>query len=372
MITITNEQSVDVYDITVKGVHNFYANGILVHNCAEIAEPTKPYASVAQLYQPWDETHGEIALCSLGGIIVSNITSDEEYAMAAYYTLKMIDYCILNSHYEFKSLEDSAKARMNAGVGVLGLAHLMAKKNIKYGTQESRNFIHEQFETHMWHLVNASLKISKERGVAKWMHKTLWPTGWTPISTYNKNVDELVTVEPKRDWNGFSLAAIENGGIGHSVLCAHMPGESSTIAAGTTNSMYPIRDYDLSKTNDTLNVDWVAPDSTDLRDNYTIAWDVAPNDMMMDYAVAQKWTDQAISADIWQRVQGTTVVTTEDLIGRYRVMVKYGVKTRYYLNSLTGKNVSLDAVHEPGVPDVPDAMPEEFGDDDDYCEACSL
>lgn len=340
--------------------------------CAEIAEPTKPYASVAQLYQPWDETHGEIALCSLGGIIVSNITSDEEYAMAAYYTLKMIDYCILNSHYEFKSLEDSAKARMNAGVGVLGLAHLMAKKNIKYGTQESRNFIHEQFETHMWHLVNASLKISKERGVAKWMHKTLWPTGWTPISTYNKNVDELVTVEPKRDWNGFSLAAIENGGIGHSVLCAHMPGESSTIAAGTTNSMYPIRDYDLSKTNDTLNVDWVAPDSTDLRDNYTIAWDVAPNDMMMDYAVAQKWTDQAISADIWQRVQGTTVVTTEDLIGRYRVMVKYGVKTRYYLNSLTGKNVSLDAVHEPGVPDVPDAMPEESVKGDDYCEACSL
>ena len=65
-------------------------------------------------------------------------------------------------------------------------------------------------------------------------------------------------------------------------------------------------------------------------------------------------------------------MTTEDLIGRYRVMVKYGVKTRYYLNSLTGKNVSLDAVHEPGVPDVPDAMPEEFGDDDDYCEACSL
>jgi len=31
-----------VYDITVEDNHNFYANNILVHNCAEIDLPTKP------------------------------------------------------------------------------------------------------------------------------------------------------------------------------------------------------------------------------------------------------------------------------------------------------------------------------------------
>jgi len=31
-----------VYDITVQGNENFFANGILVHNCAEIDLPTKP------------------------------------------------------------------------------------------------------------------------------------------------------------------------------------------------------------------------------------------------------------------------------------------------------------------------------------------
>ena len=36
------EYSEDVYDITVDKNENFYANGILVHNCAEIALPTKP------------------------------------------------------------------------------------------------------------------------------------------------------------------------------------------------------------------------------------------------------------------------------------------------------------------------------------------
>ena len=277
----------------------------------------------------------------------------------------MIDYCIVNSHYEFPSLEYTAKARMNAGVGVLGLAHLMAKKNVRYGTQESRNFLHEASETHYWHLVNASLRISKERGVARWMDRTLWPTGWTPLSTYNKNVDELVTVKPKRDWASLSASIIENGGIGHSVLCAHMPGESSTIAAGTTNSLYPIRDYDLSKTNDTSNVDWVAPDSTELRDTYTIAYDVATPDLLKDYAVVQKFTDQTISADTYQRVQGTAKVSADDLIENYRTMVKYGVKTRYYLNSLTGKSVSLNTENE----EAPETITVE---DDGICESCSL
>ena len=31
-----------VYDITVEDNNNFYANNILVHNCAEIDLPTKP------------------------------------------------------------------------------------------------------------------------------------------------------------------------------------------------------------------------------------------------------------------------------------------------------------------------------------------
>ena len=31
-----------VYDITVEGNENFFANDILVHNCAEIALPTTP------------------------------------------------------------------------------------------------------------------------------------------------------------------------------------------------------------------------------------------------------------------------------------------------------------------------------------------
>jgi hypothetical protein len=215
-----------VYDVTVPETECFFANGILVHNCAEIGIPTKPFSSVEELYKA--DSDGEIGLCSLAGIIVPNIESDEQYAEVAYYSLKMIDKCIHKSDYTFKSLEKSAKARLSAGVGIIGLAHLMAKKNKKYDDLEGRQFLHELGETHMYHLVRASLRLSKELGVAPWMHKTKWPEGWLPIDTYEKKTDELVGGAPTyhRDWETLRGEIVANGGIRNSVLVAHMPGES--------------------------------------------------------------------------------------------------------------------------------------------------
>lgn len=39
------EEGRDVFDITVEDNHNFYANGVLVHNC-EIMLPTEPFQHI--------------------------------------------------------------------------------------------------------------------------------------------------------------------------------------------------------------------------------------------------------------------------------------------------------------------------------------
>ncbi len=196
--------------------------------CAEVTLPTRAFHSAADLYrETYDEEHdGEIGLCSIGGIIVSNVENDEQYADAAYYTLKMIDVCIHKSEYVFPNLAHTAKARLSAGVGILGLAHLMAKEDQRYDTQEGRNFIHTLLETHAWHLISASLRLGQELGNAPWMHRTRWPDGWLPIDTYERRVDGLVTVGNTRDWEGLRARIVENGGIRNSVVTAHMPGES--------------------------------------------------------------------------------------------------------------------------------------------------
>ena len=333
--------------------------------CQEIGLVTNPYESVAELYREYQEGDGEIGLCSLAAVVVSNIESDEQHAEVAYYALKMIDVCIHKSDYVFKNLETTAKSRMSAGVGMVGLAHLMAKNDKKYNTQDGRDFIHELSETHMWHLINASLRLGKELGNAPWMHKTLWPEGWLPIDTYEKRVDELVTVENKRDWESLRKQIIDNGGIRNSVVSCFMPGESSTIASGTTNGLYPIRDLYIMKTNDTMANHWAAPDGTKLKNKYQSAWDISTSDMIKVYSIVQKWTDQGISADLFVKIIGDEKVSSTQITQDYLDMVKYGMKTRYYVNSLTSVGVDLTKV-ETAV----DASPEE--DEHYICESCSL
>lgn len=337
--------------------------------CSEIFIPTKPFNDISELYsEQSNETGGEIGLCTLSGVVVSNIDSDEMYANAAYYCLKMIEYALDHAEYPFTSLKNSAQKRRSAGVGIMGLAHWMAKNNQKFDTIDGRNAIHELFETHYYHLVKASLKISKERGVAEWMDKTEWPNGWLPIDTYEKNVDSLVTVSNKRNWESLRKEIIANGGIRHSVLSAMMPGESSSQGSGTTNGVYPVRDLFLMKTNDNQVNYWCAPDSTKLKNKYQSAWNITTSDMIKVYAVMQKWVDQGISADLYVRLDGDVKVYSKQIVQDYLDMLKYGLKSRYYVNSNTaGKTSKDDADSNDSEQNISDTEEE-----NDYCESCSL
>lgn len=221
--------------------------------CQEIQLPTFPYNDIPELYygeEQLDELYaqgeqlGETAMCSLAGIVVSNVKSEEHYREAAYYALLMIHTAIHESDYPFSQIAYTAKARNSAGVAMIGLAHYLAKLKTDYTSERGRNEIHKIAERHYWHLVNASLEMSKEYGNAKWIHKTKWPEGWTPIDTYCKEVDGLVTVDYQYDWHGLSEKIKANGGIHNSVLSTQLPSESCIskeqrirMADGTLKSM---------------------------------------------------------------------------------------------------------------------------------------
>ena len=103
--------------------------------------------------------------------------------------------------------------------------------------------------------------------------------------------------------------------------------------------------------------------------NYQSAWDISTSDMIKAYAVMQKWTDQAISADLYVRIQGDEKISSSSIIADYLDMVKYGMKTRYYVNSLTSSGVDLTKT-ENAVKMAAEEAPKE--EDDGYCESCAL
>lgn len=310
--------------------------------CSEIALVTKPYQHMNELYAEEGET-GEVATCNLAGIVVSNIDNDEQYAEVAYYALLMIDKCIHLAHYELPHIGFTSKARMNAGVGILGLAHSMARAKQLYTTVEGKRFIHQVAERHFYYLAKASLQLGKELGNAPWMHKTKWPEGWLPLDTYNKNVDNITAVENLYDWETLRAEIIANGGIRNSTLAAHMPTETSANSSGTTNGLYPIRELTMIKTDNQRVNYWAAPEGDTLAQWYQSAWDIPTQDLCEMYALVQKWTDQGISGDFYRKVIGDTHIESTELIKNYLQRVKLGLKTKYYMNQKTSNGMKAVA-----------------------------
>ena len=364
----------DVYDIEVEDNHNFFIGGIVALNC-EISLPNQAFKSYKDLYdEDIDrEDMGSVAFCNLAGIVVDNIQSDEEYSRAAYYALLMIDAGIENSELKFPSLNASIRAYRSAGVGILGLAHLMAEKGLSYRSREGKAFMHELAETHAYHLYSAALQLAKERGVAKFMYKTEFPKGWLPIDTYNKNVDEIVPNNLKRDWESLRKEIIETGGIRFTTVGTIPPAESSSVITETTNAIYPTRDLTVVKTSGSTSTRWVAPNATKLKDKYEIVWKIPNKDIIEMYAIFQKFLDQGISCDLW--VDRSTVgnVKMSTMMQEVFWMGKYGVKGRYYYNSKTEADLDLNAAIAADVTKAKQENPSTDKDESEAgCEGCTL
>lgn len=301
--------------------------------CLEIALPTKAYTGMPDLYS--DDPVGEIGLCSLASIVVGRVR-EEEYAEVAYYCALMIDNVIDIMEYPFPSLKATAQARRSIGVGITNLAHEMALMKLSYASEEGKNYIHLLAERHSYYLHKASLALAKEKGNAKWIDKTRYPDGWLPIDTYNKNVDDIHTQSLMYDWESLRQDIIKQGGIRHSVLEAMMPVESSSQLTNSTNGLYPIRNLKVMKTSGTSKNILLAPDMDELAPYYDIAWNLDSKHLIDMYAIIQKFTGQAISADLYLNMQDQQTISSRQLLSDFIYMMKLGCKTRYYLNSASG------------------------------------
>lgn len=283
------------------------------------------------------ERPGEVSLCSLGAINLSEELTDDEYYELMYLALKNIDYSIYNHEHTLPHVGYTARQRMNAAVGIVGLATHMARLNLPYDSDEGLKELHRIFERHMYMAIKASIAISKERGLAPWIHKTKWVEGWTPIQTANKRIDGEIDFDYQYDWDALSDEIRANGGLAHSSLVAFMPSESSSKVADAANSIYPVRDTALVKTDNGSTIRWAAREVGD-DSNYHRAWELDETAAIRFYAVAQKFCDQAPSADFWWKVPKDVKIESTRLIQFYINLYRYGMKTQYYTNSSTSSD----------------------------------
>lgn len=333
-----------LYEFAIDNVnsHTPFKDPIYSSNlCAEICIPTKPFTGMMDLYS--SQPNGEIGLCNLMAIVAGRVKTHEQYMLAAYYALLIIDNAIEIMDYPFPSLEATAKYRRSAGVGITNLAYDMAYRGFYYDSQVGKDYMHRLAEMHSYCLHEASLKIAQEKGICEGMADSKYPDGWLPIDTYNRNVDTITTQKLVYNWEDLRLRIKANGGIRHSVLEAHMPCESSSAASNTTNSLYPIRQGVVIKTDANLKKVFIAPGWDDLKYQYQLAWDIEDDHITDMYAIFQKFTGQGISADYYKKYASDGSVrklSAMQLLNGFLRRHKFGVKTRYYFNSAAGAVVS--------------------------------
>ena len=357
------EEEIPVYDITVEGTHNFFANDILVHNCQEITLPTDPIQHI-------DDDMGEIALCILSAINVGKVKSDEELEELCDLSVRGLEELIDYQKYPVKAAERATKARRSLGVGFIGLAHYLAKLGFNYDSQEAWDAVNGLSESFQYYLLKASNEIAKEKGWCSDFGRTKYADGILPIDTYKKDVDEISNLELQHDWEGLRASILEHG-LRHSTLSAQMPSESSSVVSNATNGIEPPRDYLSVKKSKKGTLKQIVPQYHTLKNNYTLLWDMESNRGYINIvAMMQKYFDQAISGNWSYNPENypdnevPVSVMAQDFLSTY----KYGWKTSYYQNTYDRKN---DEVLDESV-ELKNLLNDIMESEEDDCESCKI
>ena len=346
--------------------HSSFKDKVNMSNlCQEITLPTDPINHI-------DDKEGEIALCILSAINIGKIRNLDEMEELCDLSVRGLEELIDYQDYPVAAAENATKARRSLGIGFIGLAHYLAKNNVKYDDPEALSLVHDATEYFQYYLLKSSNQIAKEKGACEGYKNTKYSNGIFPIDTYKKDVDELVPNILKCDWESLKKS-VEQYGLRHSTLSAQMPSESSSVVSNATNGIEPPRGFLSIKKSKKGPLKQIVPSYGTLKNNYTLLWDMLSNDGYIKIvSVMQKFFDQAISGN-WSynpvnypNSEVPVSIMAQDLLTTY----KYGWKTSYYQNT---HDMKTDEIEDPSVNENIDSLVNDLlNAEEETCDSCSV
>jgi ribonucleoside-diphosphate reductase alpha chain len=318
--------------------HSSFKDRVSMSNlCQEITLPTTPIQHI-------DDVNGEIALCILSAINVGIINDLDELEPLCDLAVRALEEIIDYQQYPVKAAEVSTKARRSLGIGYIGLAHYLARMEVKYHHKAAWEAVDKLTEAFQFYLLKASCQLAQERGPCTKFDRTKYADGLLPIDTYKKEVDEIVPHKTRMAWEQLRKD-IKQHGLRHSTLSAQMPSESSSVVSNATNGIEPPRALLSIKKSKKGPLKQVIPGFPKLKNSYTLLWDMPSNDGYIKVvAVMQKYFDQAISGNWsynplnYDNNEVPLSVMAGDMLNAY----KYGWKTSYYQNTYDFKGDEED------------------------------
>tara|TARA_R110000782_G_scaffold215659_1_gene303319 strand:- start:1748 stop:2956 length:1209 start_codon:yes stop_codon:yes gene_type:complete len=359
------KENIAVYDITVKDNENFFGNGILVHNCAEIMEVTDAKTT---------------AICTLSSIPLQKFVKDglynyNELGRVTRSITKSLNIALEINEYSTEEGRKGGLEQRALGIGTQGLADVFALLKIPFTSPEARQLNKNIYETIYFNALRASCDLAKETGL------TYDGYEGSPISQgifqwdmWGLKEEDLCGLH---DWKQLREDILIHG-VRNSLLTCEPPTASSARVIGSneafeafTSNLYVrrvtggefamvnkhlVRELEveglwnreilqeLMKNNGSVqNIPTI---SEDIKERYKTVWEISQKALIEMSADRGPFVDQSQSLNIFFSTPTVGKLTTS-----HNLAWKLGLKTgQYYLRSESvenkGKHLAIDMEKE--------------------------
>ena len=329
--------------------------------CCEIDLPTSPLES-------YDDTAGEISLCTLSAINWGLINDPKEFEKYCNLAVRGLDNLLDYQSYPINAAHVGTMNRRPLGIGIINLAYFLAKRGLKYD-ESAYDIVDEYAEAWSYYLIKASADLAKEISPCIKNNDTKYARGVLPIDTYKRAIDNLTESKERLPWTELRKQLTETG-IRNSTLMALMPAETSAQISNSTNGIEPPRALVSYKQSKDGVMAQVVPGYHHLKNKYDLLWDQkSPEGYLAICGILQKYIDQGISVNTsynpehYEDNKIPMSVMIKDLVTAY----KYGLKQLYYFNTYDGSG-EIDDHHtyDTGTTETQTVVEEED------CESCKI
>ncbi|MHA2855185.1 adenosylcobalamin-dependent ribonucleoside-diphosphate reductase [Paenibacillus lautus] len=214
----------------------------------------------------------------------------DELATTTRYSVRFLDNVIDRTPYHFEENESNQKKERRVGLGTMGLAELMIKLNIRYGSPESLEFLDKLYGFIAREAYLASADIAEEKGSFQAFDAELYLQ-----SGFMKNMAEVYPEVAE---------AVRKKGARNVTVITQAPTGSTGTMVGTSTGIEPyfafkyFRQSRLGFDEQFVPIaqDWLdSHPGEELPDYYVTAMSLSAEDHIRVQAAIQRWVDSSIS-----------------------------------------------------------------------------
>jgi ribonucleoside-diphosphate reductase alpha chain len=231
-------------------------------------------------------------VCNLGAINLAKFYTEndvdwEGLGDTIHTAVRFLDNVIDATPYFFDENRTQQQAERRVGLNTMGLAELLIKMGIRYGSQESVDFIDKLYEFIATTSYEASIALAEERGSFPLLESDKFLQ-----SGYMKTMPEKIRT------------AVAEKGVRNVTLLTQAPNGTIGTMVGTSTGIEPFYSWTyfrktrlgLHEQNVAIVQDWKDEHpGEELPDFFITAMDLSPDEHVRIEAAIQRWVDSSIS-----------------------------------------------------------------------------